>query len=222
MKVCIVGGTGNLGVFVGEELIRRGHSIASFSRDKRLVPIRIRDTRTRVWFGDIADKEEVVEFFKGENPDVVLLTTAPERNCPEKYIPGHDNVLQACRECGIKRIVILSNHMGLLAPNGKPMMEVKPPHFTWFYDVQNVYRLEWAKMKEVKDLDWELLCPGLQCVPFGGEKGEYRVQENTIIVADPINPDWNTSRISYEDYVDFVTDQIENPTYNHKYMTASY
>lgn len=223
MKVCIIGGTGNIGVFLGEELIRNGHQVASFSRRKDMVPVRIRDPRVRLWFGDIAHKEFIVEYFKGENPDVVVLATAPERHCPEKYIPGHLNVLEACRECGIKRVIICSNHMGLNAPNGKPMMEVKPPHFEWFVDVQKVYGEEARYLKEnVKDLDWFLVCPGLQCVPFGGFTGVYREQEDRILVENPEKPDWITSRITYEDYISFLYEQIIEPTYTRKYVTVSY
>lgn len=223
MKVCIVGGTGNIGVFLGEELLRHGHQVASLSRRRDMIPVRIRDTRTRVWFGDIADKQVVVDFFEGEKPDMVVLATAPERHCPEKYIPGHKNVLEACKECGVKRIIICSNHMGLNAPNGKPMMEVKPPHFAWFVDIQKVYGEEARYIKENEnDLDWLLVCPGLQCVPFGGYTGNFRVQEDTIIVADPENPDWNTSRISYEDYISFLYEEIINQKYSRKYLTVSY
>lgn len=225
MKVCIIGGTGNIGVFLGEELLRFGHQVTSFSRRREMVPVRIRDTRVRVWFGNISDKAAVVEFLQAEKPDAVVLATAPERHCPEKYIPGHKNVFAACKECGISRIIVCSNHMGLNAPDGRPMMVAKPPHFEWFVDIQKVYGEEARYLKEnenEKELDWLLVCPGLQCVPFGGYTGKYRVQEDTILVEDPEHPDWNTSRISYEDYISFLYNELLEHKYSHKYLTVSY
>ncbi len=225
MKVCIVGGTGNVGVFLGEELLRFGHQVASFSRRREMVPVRIRDTRVRLWFGNISDKEALREFFDGEKPDTVVLATAPERHCPEKYLPGHINVFELCKECGIPRLIVCSNNMGLDAPDGRPMMEAKPPHFEWFVNIQKVYGEEARYLKEKEmdtGLDWLLVCPGLQCVPFGGYTGVFRVQEDRIIVADPDNPDWNTSRISYEDYISFLYKEITEPKHSHQYLTVSY
>lgn len=227
MKVCIVGGTGNIGVFLGEELTRYNHKVAGLQRRREMVPIRIRDPRIRLWFGDIFDKNIVDEFLDGEKPDAVVVATAPERHCPERYIPGHLNVLDSCKERNIRNIIICSNHMGLDAPDGRPMMEAKPPHFTWFVDVQKVYGEEQRFMKNAKeyeDLDWRIFCPGLQCVPFGGYTGKFRIQEDKIIVKDPEDPDWNTSRISYEDYISFLYQDLIEPDkeYRHKYITVSY
>lgn len=121
-KILVTGADGFIGSHLTEELIRRGHEVRAFVLYNSFnswgwldeLPQEIKDSLD-VFAGDIRDPHGVKQSMKG--CDVVfhlaaLIAIPYSYHSPDTYIDtnvkGTLNVLQACRDYNIKRVIITS------------------------------------------------------------------------------------------------------------------
>lgn len=111
MKVIIVGATGFIGKKLAKRCIEEGyevlcigralHKISCFSDSARLIHL------------DILDRERIKEVFAKEKPDILFHCAAHTRNTSMRTlrrvnVEGTRNVLDACVEAKVKKVIYLS------------------------------------------------------------------------------------------------------------------
>jgi nucleoside-diphosphate-sugar epimerase len=110
MRVLVTGGSGFVGGAVARLLRRRGHEVRSLSRREH--PELARDGIAEFW-GDLLDLDAVRAACRGA--DAVVHCAAkvglwgPLEEFHRTNVAGTDNVLRACQELGIRKLVYTSS-----------------------------------------------------------------------------------------------------------------
>ena len=108
-KLLVIGSTGMLGKPVTRELYRAGFDLTLLARD--IARTRKIFANAHILLGDVLDKTSLVAAMKGQDELYVNLNT-PQNARPTDRLPereGIDNILEAAKETGIKRIAFLSS-----------------------------------------------------------------------------------------------------------------
>lgn len=129
MRVALVGGTGLIGTACAEALSASGHEVVAISRRAPQSPL-----ATRWVQGDIGDDVAIRNALAEAQPDAVLhlaayLQFACEQNPAEAVrvnVDGTLNVLEACRELRIPRLVF-GGSIATYGERGDLMREDDPP-----------------------------------------------------------------------------------------------
>ena len=220
MKVAIIGITGRIGKRVARELVSRGHEVFGGNRRTKRVAEVIGDLDIPTEQVDTSDYDSLIRFVQGK--DAVFLATAPMREAPEAYPEHSRNVIRACKEAGVPRLVAMSNYKALRAPSGQDMLEADKPHPA-FYKIEAVYDEEERVFREEHTLDWLLIAPAAETFPYGEKTGQFRVREDVLVVTDPDNNNFKeTSKISMEDVAYFAADEIEHPESSQTLVSIAY
>jgi len=134
MKVLVTGGAGFIGSHIVDALIARGARTGvldnlSTGRFENI------DPRVNFYHGDLRDEKFVRETLQAERPDYVIHQAAQvdvqtSINAPAAdaavNITGSINLLEACRACGVKKIVYASSAAVYGNPRYLPVDEEHP------------------------------------------------------------------------------------------------
>ncbi|OQY50658.1 MAG: 3-beta hydroxysteroid dehydrogenase [Desulfobacteraceae bacterium 4572_87] len=110
MKILVTGGGGFLGNAIAERLLKRGDRVRSFSRGD--YP-ELRASGVDVQRGDLADKKAVMTAVEG--CDAVFHVAAKPgiwgtyREYHATNVTGTENIIEACRQTGVSRLVYTSS-----------------------------------------------------------------------------------------------------------------
>ena len=222
MKVLIIGVTGRVGKRVAKLLADRGHEVVGINRRAHRVPVVLGEHSFETYEVDALDAPALTQLVKGT--DAVLFASIPTREEPQLFLTQMRNVLDAIGATstdsrGAKpRLVALSGHYALNAPDGQSMLEASPPN-VYFAELEGTFAkqadLVRACSTEHPELEWLLVAPAVETYPYGEYDGNFRVQADTIVVTDPANPHFKeTSKISFENLALFIADQIQQPTWH--------
>ncbi|UKN02567.1 NAD-dependent epimerase/dehydratase family protein [Paracrocinitomix mangrovi] len=140
MKIGVTGASGHVGNVVCRKLIEQGHDVrALYNKDKRA----LEDVDVELFQGNVLDAGRMKEFVDG--CDVVINLAAiisiygdPTGIVFKTNTEGPRNVLNACIEKGVKKIVHASStHAVLEEPLNEPFAETRPykqpKHFAYDY-----------------------------------------------------------------------------------------
>lgn len=220
MKIAVIGITGRMGKRIAAELVSRGHEVVGSNRRPERAAQVIPDLRVKTIKADTADIDSITAAIEG--CETVVLATAPTREHPKDYPVHCANVPKAVKRSGARRLIALSNHMALNAPDGRPMLETAPPH-PYFYDIEACFADMTESFRNERELDWLLVAPPVELFPYGEVRGGYIVAEDTLVVAGNSNLAFaETSRLSMEELAHFIADEIENQQYSGKLITLAY
>jgi UDP-glucose 4-epimerase len=148
-RVLLVGGAGLIGSHLTDELLHTDVAeiviFDDFSRGTRAnLADALNDSRVRIVVGDIADKAALVEAMQGID-GVFLLSALWLLQCAEDPRAGHDvnvtgnlNVVDACREAGVQRLVFSSSASVYGNARTSPMTEDHPLDNRTFYGATKV------------------------------------------------------------------------------------
>ena len=119
-RVLITGGTGVVGKYAAESLHKQGHTVRIFSRNPQKYSW-VKDLGLEHVSGDITDPAAVSAAMEGVTHVIhtVALVSLWPRRLPEMLkvnLEGTRNVLAACKQHGVQRMI----HLGALASVGEP------------------------------------------------------------------------------------------------------
>lgn len=219
MVVAVIGITGRIGKRAVPALVARGVKVYGGNRRIKRVPDGMKAMLARMAQVDTGDPVSLDALIAGA--DAVLLAAAPTREHPEEYPEHSRNVIEACRRMGVKRLVAMSNYKALLAPDGRPMMDAEPAHPV-FHDIEASFDAEDAVFRAEKELDWVLIAGGADTKPYAPARGDYRIQEDVLLVSGELTSFKDSSTISLDDLTACAVNEIMEPKHSRALICAAY
>jgi putative NADH-flavin reductase len=197
MKVVLFGATGKSGSRLMKELVTRGHQVTAVARDVSKLPA---GSGLTVKQDDLSDARHTANVVRGA--DAVISAYAPPANDTDALIGVTQRQVQAVREAGVDRLLVVGGAGGLeVAPGVSLIASGHLPDPYLPIANSHVKALEVLKKS---DVDWTYLAPAAFFEP-GTRTGKFRIGTNELITAAN-----GESRISMEDYAIAMVDELEN------------
>jgi len=114
MRITVFGANGRTGVLLVYQALEKGHVVTAVARRADSVPIR--HPNLTVIQGDILDYQMVKEAVAGQEA-VLSALGVNQRKYNTILSEGTKNILQAMKECGVKRFICMSS-AGVLGNDG--------------------------------------------------------------------------------------------------------
>lgn len=131
MQVLVTGGGGFVGSHLVRALIARGHRVRVLARSPKSVEI-LRDQQFETAIGDLKDRETLKAAVQGCQRAFhcaadYRLWSKNYRELYENNVDGTENLLQVCKDNGVKDVVYTSSVAAIGIPkNGRPGDELTP------------------------------------------------------------------------------------------------
>jgi putative NADH-flavin reductase len=213
MRVAIIGASGNIGSFIRDEALARGHEVTAIVRHPE--KITVRNPRLRVVKADVL-KDKVDELMKGH--DAVISAYSPGRGSPDIYneqIKGAEAIISGVKKSGIRRLLVVGGAGSLEIAPGVQLVDTVdfPEHFKGgaLATRETLYML-----KKEKELEWTFLSPPSTIAP-GERIGRYRVGKDQLLKDKD-----GESKISTQDYAVAMLDELEHPQHIRERFTVAY
>lgn len=213
MKIAIIGASGNIGSFVRDEALARGHHVTAIVRHPE--KITVRNPHLTVVKADIL-KGKVEELVKDH--DAVISAYNPGWNSPDIYneqTKGAKAIIKGIKESGVKRLLVVGGAGTLEVTPGVQLMDT----VTFPENVKGgvLATAETLQMlRKEKGLDWTFLSPPASIAP-GERTGHYRVGKDQLL-----KDKQGESKISTQDYAVAMIDELESPQYIRERFTVAY
>lgn len=213
MKVAIIGASGQIGAFIRDEALARGHYVTAIVR----YPERItaQDPHLTILEADIL-RDKVEELVKGH--DAVISAYNPGWSNPDIYneqIKGYRAIITGVKTSGIKRLLVVGGAGTLEVAPGVQLLD----RTSFPEQVKKgvlATRETLYMLKEEKGLEWTFLSPPASIAP-GERTGHYRVGKDQLLKNEK-----GESRISTQDYAVAMLDELENPQHVRERFTVAY
>ncbi len=213
MKVAIIGASGQIGAFIRDEALARGHQVTAIVRNPE--KIAVQNPHLNVVKADVL-KDKVDELVKGH--DAVISAYNPGWGNPDIYneqIRGYKAIISGVKRSGIKRLLVVG---------GAGTLEVAPGLLV--LDTTNfpeqvkggvlATRETLYMLKEEKELEWTFLSPP-SSIAAGERTGHYRVGKDQLLKDEK-----GESKISTQDYAVAMLDELEHPQHIRERFTVAY
>ena len=213
MKVAIIGASGQIGAFIRDEALARGHQVTAIVRDPE--KITVRNPHLNVVKADIL-KDKVDELVQGH--EAVISAYNPGWSNPDIYneqIRGYKAIISGVKKSGIKRLLVVG---------GAGTLEVAPGVLV--LDTTNfpeqvkggvlATRDTLYMLKEEKELEWTFLSPP-GSIALGERTGHYRVGKDQLLKNEE-----GESKISTQDYAVAMLDELEHAQHIRERFTVAY
>lgn len=213
MKIAVIG-AGYTGTPVLNEALNRGNQVTVILRNPDKVTVK--NDNLTVVAGDANDVDALAELLKGH--DAVISTFNAGWGNPNLYadfIKGSENIQQATKQAGIKRLIVIGGAGSLEIAPGVQLVDTPEFPAEWkegataARDYLNILRKE-------TDLDWTFLSPAINLHP-GTRTGNYRTATQ-----NPVFNEKNESEISVEDLAVALIDELEKGQFIKQRFTAAY
>lgn len=153
MKIAVFGATGGLGQQFLNKALAKGHEIVAYVRSPE--KIIYEHDGLKVIKGDVFDKQKIIESLK--NIDATFISWRMRSQRIPLFSEGTQNVVDAMKENGIKRIIVMSEYAyGEHYRNFGLMMR----GFTRLYEIFGRHQIRERKMQDEliynSGLDWTI------------------------------------------------------------------
>lgn len=213
MKIAVIGASGQIGAFIRDEALARGHQVTAIVRHPEKIPVQ--NPRLHVVEADIL-KDKVDELVKGH--DAVISAYNPGWKNPDMYneqIEGYKRIISGVKESGIKRLLVVGGAGSLEVAPGMQVLDT-----TSFSEQVKKGVLATGEvlymLREEKELEWTFLSPPTSIKP-GERTGHYRVGKDQLLKNKE-----GESRISTPDYAVAMLDELENRQHIRERFTVAY
>jgi hypothetical protein len=213
MKVAIIGATGFVGRRVVDEALARGLQVTAIARQQKDLPD---NANLTIALGDVADTEWLAKQLTGQ--DAVISAFNPgwaEENLYEKTTRGSQQILDAVKKSGVKRLLVVGGAGSLEVAPGVELVDTPQfpenirPGAQAVRDLRN-------KLRNDSQLDWTYLSPAALLEP-GKRTGQFRLGTTKLLMNGQA-----PAGISVEDLSVAIIDEIEKPQFIKAQFTAAY
>ena len=213
MRIAIIGASGNIGSFIRDEALARGHQVTAIVRHPEKMTTR--NPRLTVVKADIL-KDKVDGLVKGH--DAVISAYNPGWSNPDIYneqIKGAKAIISGVKKSGIKRLLVVGGAGSLEVAPGVQLIDTMslPEQVKGgvLATRETLYML-----KKENELEWTFLSPPSTIAP-GERTGRYQVGKDQLLK----NKD-GESKISTEDYAVAMLNELEHPQQIRERFTVAY
>ena len=213
MKVAIIGATGQIGAFIRDEALARGHYVTAIVRHPEKMTAQ--HAHLTVVEADIL-RDEVEELVKGH--DAVISAYNPGWSNPDIYneqIKGYERIVAGVKKSGIRRLLVVGGAGSLEVAPGVQVLDTASFPEQVKKGVLATREVLYM-LKEEQELEWTFLSPPTSIKP-GERTGDYRVGEDQLLKNEK-----GESRISTQDYAIAMLDELENPQHIRERFTVGY
>ena len=213
MRIAIIGASGNIGSFIRDEALARGHQVTAIVRHPE--KITVQNPRLTVVKADVL-KDKVDELVQGH--DAVISAYSAGWDNPDMYnvqIKGAQAIISGVKKSGIKRLLVVG---------GAGTLEVAPG--VQLIDAENfpervkggvlATRETLYMLRKEDELEWTFLSPAAKIEP-GQRTGHYRVGKDQLLKDKD-----GESKISTQDYAIAMLDELEHPKHIRERFTIAY
>ncbi|WKK56831.1 MULTISPECIES: NAD(P)-dependent oxidoreductase [unclassified Sphingobacterium] len=216
MKVALIGATGYVGSHILKELVDRNIEVTAIARDVEELKNKDHVLAVQV---DVNDEGRLASALKG-NDAVISAYNAGwgNPNIYDDFLVGGRNILEAVKDAGIKRLIVVGGAGSLKVENDERLVdttgfpgEIKPGALA---------AADYLDLVEREDkLDWTFFSPAIEMNPGnpGKRTGSYRTA-----IGHPVFNHEGKSTISVEDVAVAIVDELENNQFIKKHFSAGY
>ncbi|WP_235901663.1 NAD(P)-dependent oxidoreductase [Alcanivorax sediminis] len=212
MNIALIGASGFIGSALREEALQRGHQVTALvSQPDKLQPA---DNLTIVK-SDVQNTEQLSEQLKGFDAVLSAFSGHAKENVREYYLQGVQSIIQATKEAGVPRLLIVGG-AGSLHVNADTLL-IDTPNFPAEYQGTARGALDaLALLRNESELNWTMLSPAAEIFP-GKRTGSFQLGKDDLVV----DADGN-SRISVQDYAVALINELEQPQHEGERFTLGY
>lgn len=214
MKITIIGATGFVGPDVVKEALARGHQVMAVSRSGKTLPA---DARLSVAKGDIHDSVWLAGVLKGQ--DAVISAYNPgweERDLFEKFTRGSQKILEAVKNSGVKRLLVVGGAGSLEVAPGVELVDTEAFPANIKPGALGARALRNQLQAEEQALDWTYLSPAALLQP-GPRTAQFRLGTTSLLMEGD-----KPGSISVADLAVAIIDEIEQPQHIRQQFTVAY
>jgi len=203
MKIAVIGASGNAGLRIVAELVRRGHVVTAIVRHPEQVAAQPGVTAVK---GDLFDQPAMARLLAGH--DAVVSAVRFLASDPAKLIG-------AVRESGVPRYLVVGGAGSLEVASGVTL--VSTPNFPVAYKAEAEKGGEFlGLLRQQTGLNWTFLSPSALFVA-GERTGRFRLGTDQLLTGMD-----GKSWISFEDFAVALVDEIERPAHPRQRFTVGY
>lgn len=230
MKVLVTGATGFLGGWLTRRLLDEGHNVRIIKRPRSSLD-EIANLKLDIVPGDVTDEASIVAACKGVDSvfhlaGLVAYTRAQREAMERVNVQGTANVVRACQETGVRRLVHLSSVVAIGASfdGKKPLNEESP--FNIHHLNLGYFETKFAAEKIVKaacdngQLDAVIINPSTIYGSADAKKESRRTQLKVARGKFPFYPPGGVSVVAVEDVVDAIVAAWDKGRKGERYIVS--
>lgn len=213
MKIAIIGASGQVGSYIRDEALARGHQVTAIVRHPE--KITVSNPHLTVLNADVL-KDSVEDIVKGH--EAVIAAYNPGWNNPNIYneqVDGAKKIIAGVKKSGVKRLLFVGGAGSLEVSPGVQLVDtLKVPDQIKggiLATRETLYML-----REENQLEWTFLSPPASFAQ-GERTGHYRVGKDQVL-----NDEKGESKISLQDYAVAMIDELEHPQHTRERFTVAY
>ncbi len=216
MKLVLFGANGSAGSCIAQEALSRGHQVSAVIRDSSRFTMR--HERLTVVVGKVCDPVSVAEIVKGH--DAVISAAGPGAaiaNDPTQapmVVQAAHALIEGLKQAGVDRLIVVGGAGSLEVAPGVQLVDT--PNFPEQYRPASLAHRESLKVFQQSDLDWTFFSPAAE-FESGERRGVFQIGGNQLLMDAA-----GKSRISVQDFAIALLDEVENPHFLRRQMTAAY
>lgn len=211
MKVFLFGSTSPTGKMVLENLLAENHLVTAIARHPE--DISIRHQNLSIIKGDVFNPSSFQESLKGKDLVVSILGTGSSNKPTTVYSIGGQNILDAMRKTGIKKLITLTS--GGVQKNDPVIQKSFFYKYVGLWYLRHIYTdmtLWESILEKAKDIDW--ICIRPTYLRNGELTKKYRINKTYAP-----EKGWKISRA---DLADFITKQVASNEFIHQKPVIAY
>lgn len=204
VKIVLIGSTGFVGSHILDEALERGHEVHAILRDINKI------TKTHPALSlikaDVMEEAELQDIFN-TGYDAVISAYNPGWSNPDIYddfILGYKSILNALKNSGLKRAVIIGG-AGSLTIDGNKLVDDKNFPKSIYAGAKAASDLLDILYNEYNSLDWTMISPAINLID-GKRTNNFRIGKDS-----PVFNSENESVISVQDLAAAVINELEKP-----------
>jgi hypothetical protein len=213
MKIAVIGASGQIGAFIRDEALARGHEVTAIVRHPERIAVT--NPHLTVMKADVL-KEKVEKLVRGH--DAVISAYNPGWSNPDMYneqIEGYKRIISGVKKSGVRKLLVVGGAGSLEVAPGVQVLDTANFSEQAKKGVLATREVLYMLRKE-KELEWTFLSPPTSIKP-GERTGHYRVGKDQLLKNEK-----GESRISTQDYAVAMLDELENPQHVRERFTVAY
>lgn len=217
-KVALIGASGFVGKHIMNQLLARGWEVEALVRDPGKITLQTPALTVKKL--DVSDEKALASELKGIK--LVISAYNPgwsNPNIAEDTRKNYPKILQACKEAGVQRLLIVGGAGTLFVKPGVRLMDTDEISADIKPAVQALGKFFLDTLRKEDGLDWVFFSPSKELFDdkSGKPTGKYTIGADDLLV------DKNgKSSISVQDLAEAIVEEAANPKYHKTRICVGY